>query len=313
MMNKHTDNDVNRRTFLAASGAAIVAATAAPRVAGEGADIRYAPQMRIATGYYQHHDADFSLEVPEEGFGGWNKADLVFSRKHTALVCMHAWDAGTREAYPGWYRAVPYIPRSCSIGRDVFPRLLSITRKTGLTLFHVVGGGDYYKQEPGYQKAVSLAGTPTEEKLKGVTVDESRRQLDRFRHEKVFPGSHNDPDIEKGFSKLGFLPQAVPLPGEGIAENGRQLHALCVEHEINHLVYVGFAINWCLLLSPGGMADMQRYGLLCSTIREATTAVENKETARGELCKREALWRVALNYGFVFDLEPFIAGLEQAE
>lgn len=59
-------------------------------------------------------------------------------------------------------------------------------------------------------------------------------------------------------------------------------------------------------MSPGGMVDMSRYGVMCSTIREAVTAVENKETAREEREKQQALWRVAINSGFVFGLDDFI-------
>ncbi|HHY23014.1 MAG TPA: hypothetical protein GX527_02080, partial [Clostridiaceae bacterium] len=48
---------------------------------------------------------------------------------------------------------------------------------------------------------------------------------------------------------------------------------------------------------------------LCSTIRQAVTAIENKETAREEICKQVALWRVALLYGFVYDSDDFVKGL----
>ena len=64
------------------------------------------PEIILPTWYYKHHDADFSLDVPGEGFGGWNRAELPLSTEHTALVVMHAWDAGTREQYPGWHRLV---------------------------------------------------------------------------------------------------------------------------------------------------------------------------------------------------------------
>jgi len=106
-----------------------------------------------------------------------------------------------------------------------------------------------------------------------------------------------------------FLPEARPLATEGIAATTAQLYALCRQREINHLIYIGFAINWCLLLSPGGMAAMQRHGLLCSTIRQAVTAVENRETTREQGAKEIALWRVALAFGFVFDAEGIIAAL----
>jgi Arc/MetJ-type ribon-helix-helix transcriptional regulator len=62
-------------------------------------------------------------------------------------------------------------------------------------------------------------------------------------------------------------------------------------------------------MSPGGLVDMGRYGCLCSTIREAVTAVENRETAREEREKQQALWRVALEFGFVFSLTDFLPAL----
>ena len=133
--------------------------------------------------------------------------------------------------------------------------------------------------------------------------------LREFRSQNVFVGPHNEEDVKRGFAKLDFAPEARPLANEGVAESSDQLFALCCEAGVNHLVYVGFALNWCLLLSPGGMAEMSRHGMLCSTIRQATTAVENRETAREERCKEVALWRVALAFGFVFDLDDFIEGL----
>ena len=57
---------------------------------------------------------------------------------------------------------------------------------------------------------------------------------------------------------------------------------------------------------------MRRCGVLCSTITEATTAVENRETARAEHEKQQALWRVALEFGLVFSLPDFLHALSAA-
>jgi hypothetical protein len=57
------------------------------------------------------------------------------------------------------------------------------------------------------------------------------------------------------------------------------------------------------------MADMSRRGLMCSAVRQAVTAVENKETARRELGKELGLWRVALAFGFVFDVDDLVGAL----
>jgi hypothetical protein len=218
---------------------------------------------------------------------------------------MHAWDTGTPEAYPGWYRAVEYLPRANAIGRQVLPRLLAAVRTAGLNLFHVVGGSDYYKSYPGYRKALALAG-PEPSPLPQIEADPVLERLRQFRAAHVSVGRHNQADVEAGFRNLDFMPEARPQGEEGVAENGHQLFALCQAAGVNHLIYAGFAINWCLLLSPGGMADMERRGFLCSVFRQAVTAVENRETARAERCKELALWRVALGFGFVFDVEEFI-------
>jgi hypothetical protein len=58
------------------------------------------------------------------------------------------------------------------------------------------------------------------------------------------------------------------------------------------------------------MAEMQQYGLMCSALRQATTAVENGATARFELCKEVALWRISLAFGFVFEADDFIAAVK---
>jgi len=265
--------------------------------------------LRVTANYYQQFDADYSLDVPGEGYGGWRRGEIELAPEHTALVVMHAWDTGTREEFPGWHRAVEYIPRAEAICRQVFPRLLKAVRASELKVFHVVGGGSYYEGLPGYRMAAELAG-PEPPPLPRAASDPVLERLMAFRKANVFVGAHNAEDVQRGFERVDFAPEARPLDREGVAENAHQLFGLCRHFGVNHLIYVGFAINWCLLVSPGGMVDMNRRGLLCSTIRQATTAVENRETARLELCKELALWRVALGFGFVFDLEYFLAGLK---
>jgi hypothetical protein len=261
--------------------------------------------VRVPADYYQQYDADFARDVPGEGYGGWRRAEIELDLDRTAVVVMHAWDAGTREQFPGWHRAVEYIPRADAIARTILPPLLSAVRARGVALFHVVGGGDYYKACPGYQRALDLAGP--EPALERLPPDPALDRLHRFRSEHVFVGAHNQADVDAGFRRLDFPPEARPAGREGVAENAGQLFALCRQAGVNHLIYAGFALNWCLLMSPGGMLDMSRRGVMCSAFRQAVTAVENKESARLESHKEEALWRVALAFGFVFDVDRFIS------
>lgn len=191
--------------------------------------------MKLRANYYQQFDADFALDVPAEGYGGWKQAELEIAPEHTAVVVMHAWDCGTREEFPGWHRAVEYIPRADAICRTVFPPLLSAVRQSPLRLFHVVGGGDCYKEMPGYQQAVALAG-PEPPPLPGVAGDPLMEKLNEFRAKNVFVGEHNAEDVRRGFARLDFPPEARPQGDEPIAENGRQLSAVCRAYGINHLI-----------------------------------------------------------------------------
>lgn len=264
--------------------------------------------MKVRAHIYQQFDADPSRPVPAETFGGWQTAEIELAPTHTALVVMHAWDCGAPHEFPGLRRAVGYHARAETILAGVFPPLLAAVRRSPLPVFHVVGGGkDYYSHLPGYQRAVKLAGKTSAPPQ--VPDDPIHDRLKKLRADRVFVGAHNRADVDAGFARLDFAPAARPVGDEGIAENGAQLAALCGAHGVNHLVYVGFAINWCLLMSPGGMVDMARHGCLCSTIREAVTAVENRETGRDEREKQQALWRVALEFGFVFALEDFLPAL----
>lgn len=300
---------LTRRTVLCGLGGALGAGWACQGAAGSGDEQKAQSVMKIPAWYYQHFDADYGLDAPEEGFGGWKQAELEFARGHTAVAVMHAWDMGTREQFPGMWRSVPYLARSGRIAREVFPPLLKAVRAAGLPLFHVVGGRDYYSHLPGYQRAEKLAGPPP--KAPGrVTPDPVYEQLQAFRGAQVWRGRHNWEDSLRAQEQVDFYPEAQPEGDEGIANDSRQLLALCRHQGVNHLVYCGFAIDMCLLSSPGGMLDMQRHGVMCSALRQAVTAVENKETARTEQAKEIALWRVALLFGFVFDVPDFIASIE---
>jgi len=267
--------------------------------------------IRIPTGYYRQHDADLTREVPAEGFGGWAKENLEFDLDRSAIVVMHAVDCGTAEQSPGRYRSVEYLSRSNEIATVVFPKLLGAVRDAGLRVFHLPIAGDYYQHLPGYLSTLALTEVSDRKPRMDAYSSSESSVLSRllcFKRDNVFPGRHNT-EANLVSPKFNFYPQAVPLSHESIAEDEDQLFAICRHYRIEHLVYIGFAIDGCLLSSSGGMVDMTRRGIVCSVIREAVTAIETKETARTETAKEIALWRVAVLYGFVYELEDFMQAI----
>lgn len=262
--------------------------------------------VTLPTWSYQQFDADLTAEVPAEGYGGWQRNNLPLALDRTALVVMHAWDAGTPEQFPGWFRAVEYLPRSYEIAENVIPPILAAARTAGMPLIHVVAGQDYWSVHPGF-----LGGTPDAPPRADVraSTDPVLQQLREFRTASVFPGSGNLDDIAAGKAQMGFPAPVAPLGDEPVAATSADLLGWCAANEINHLVYTGFAINGCLWTSPGGMVDAVRQGYLCSTIRQAVTAIENRESARTEANKEYALWAVGTLFGFVYDADDFTAAL----
>jgi nicotinamidase-related amidase len=229
---------------------------------------------------------------------------------------MHAWNPGLVDEIPdgpdspyvGWFRVVEYFPRAMRITKTVLPPLLSAAREAGLAVIHVGSDESYTDRFDEYRRVKALAG-PEPERPPGAVEDPLRKQWAGERTRQM-QGEHNIPHITEGFKRVDFPPQAMPQDGEGVVINSHQLNAACRERGIWNLVYVGFAINWCLLASPGGMIDMSRMGYMCSTVRQATTAVENRETCTGETAKEIALWRLSLMFGYVFDLDPFLSALK---
>lgn len=273
--------------------------------------------IRMPTGYYRQHDADFTQEVPAEGFGGWEKAELDFDTARSAIVVMHAADCGTREQAPGRYRSIEYLNRSNTIAETVFPALLRGVREAGLRVIHLPFPGGYYQELPGYKETVAITerrrqsivpASPQPQSRLANAEESVRARLQRFRRDHVFPGRHNA-EANASAPPFRFYAQAEPLPHEPVAENEAQLFALCEHYGIEHLVYAGFAIDGCLLTSSGGMLDMARRGLMCSAILEAVTAIETKESARNETAKEIALWRVSIAFGFVYGLDDFLQAL----
>lgn len=266
-----------------------------------------APLLKLRANFYRQFDADYSLPVPAEGYGGWFSEEIEIESHRVAVVLMHAWDCGTLESNPGGWRCCDEIPRTYRVCREVLPPLLAAIRASKLPLIHVVSGAGYFEQYPGYQKAAQLAGAD-DPAVPQVDKEGLYWRTKNFVTDRTFPGKQNKIDLASA-PKLTFPKEAVPTGDEGVAKNSQQLFALCKHLGVNHLIYMGFNIDWCLLMSPGGMNDMWRHGVICSAVRQAVTAVENKETARQELAKEIGLWRVSVQGGLVLDDKDFIAGL----
>lgn len=263
-------------------------------------------KTKVKAHYYQQFDADPAAPVPGQTYGGWRSTYLELDFDTTALVVMHAWDPGSAATYPGWHRAVEYLSRVSALAEGPVLSCLRSARDRGVTPIHVVSNDhvDYYSHLPGYPGDLEEGVVPS-----SIRSGTTTNALFAFRREHVFPGSHNRHDITRAFAELDFAPSLVPVGAEPVVATTEQLDRVCRERGIDHLIYVGFTVNGCILINPCGMNDMQRLGYLCSTVADAVTAIENDLTAASESAKSLGLWYVALLYGFVFESTDLITAL----
>lgn len=266
--------------------------------------------VKLPTNYYQQFDADYKLEVPGEGYEGWRREELELNLDKTAVVLMHAVDYGTLEQVPGVFRACEYIPRAYEVSKNVMPGLLSAIRGSGMKLFHVTAGNSYCKDYSGYKKVVDLIGENLIN-FEQVETDPVLQKLRDFKRDFGFPGKHNLDSYSVMGKILKFPEDEKPINDEEIVQDEFQLFKLCKHYGINHLIYIGYNINWCIMFSNGGFMHLYRHGIMCSTIREAVTAVENKETSREELGKEIALWTIAVGFGYIYDVNDFIKAIKK--
>lgn len=267
--------------------------------------------MKIKVNYYRQHNADLLAEVPAEAFQGWAKKEIKMPSEETAFLIMHSWnhglssklEYGRNTKFKGVWHVVEYVPRAMEITQKVLGPLLEKVRSSKLTVIHVGSSEDYCKNYSGYRKAKALAGDPPPLPEGAVKKDWGKVKTIEVHGEK------NIKDIQDAGKYTDFPKATQPKGEEWVVINTHQLNAVCRHLKIWNLIYTGFAINWCLFESSGGMIDMSRLGYCCSTIKEATTAVENDRTARKQLCKKLAFWKIAMSYGYVIDLGDFLEAL----
>lgn len=264
--------------------------------------------------YYRHYPVDFSLgKNGALGFKGWGeKINISVPLEETALIPMHIWNVGLSPELPFQEKGavgpvmqmLEWISRSVPIIKTEIPPILDAARQANMKIIHVASDEHYAIKYPGYKVTLDLAGDEPQSLPKAPRYDQIKKPDDGkddllFGHGFTKALSHYQPNID-------FPEQARPRDDEHVVYTTHQLNSVLRHFGIWQLIYIGFAINWCLWFSPCGMVDMSRLGYRCSCIKEAVTAVENKESVGGELNKREALWRTSLMFGYIHNSADFI-------
>ena len=98
--------------------------------------------------------------------------------------------------------------------------------------------------------------------------------------------------------QLSMSPAIDVREDEFVIATGQQLHELLEEKRILHLLFAGFATNWCVLGRDYGIRSMSRYGYNIILLRDATTGVEFPDTYDNLFTTEIAIREVEQQYGF---------------
>ena len=294
------------------------AAGRVPLATQTGATIMAQPKRRriiqVPWHFYRHYPADFSAwSRAARGFLGWTSESRDLDLEGAALLLMHLpatglspeTEWGPDSPRPDLLGTVEWVPRTMELCRHRLPKLVVAARAAGLQVVHVYGGIDPKTKAPCARRSLKEAGeppTPDQDSLKPDARATAKHRRDVFDLPRKRP--EGSPD-----AKAQLPVELRPTGDDLVVAQSWQLHRLMANRGIRHLIYTGWALNWCLWFSPGGMSDMQRKGYLCSAVRGGCVAIENRESADEEANLEYAYWKTSTMFGYVFDLHELTSAL----
>ena len=216
----------------------------------------------------------------------------------TALVLVDLWNVHFIESW---------IARAAQITTECIVPVIDAARQAGLTVVHAPSP-PVAEQYPQLQRhkppAPSLPSAWPPSDFRG-----------REGGYAVYCGPRSQPPgigihWDKLASQLSVSPAIDVQDDDFVIATGQQLHALLAERRILHLLFAGFATNWCVLGRDYGIRSMSRYGYNILLLRDATTGVEFPDTYDNLFTTEIAIREVEQQYGFSVSNADFFAAVE---
>ena len=206
--------------------------------------------------------------------------------EETALILVDVWNVHFIESW---------IERAAQVTTECIVPVLDAARQVGLTIVHAPSPpvAEQYAQLQRHkppEPSVPSAWPP---------ADFRSREGDYA----VYRGPRSQPPgigvhWDKLASQLSISPTIDVKPEEFVIATGQQLHELLEERRILHLLFAGFATNWCVLGRDYGIRSMGRYGYNIVLLRDATTGVEFPDTYDNLFTTEISVREVEQQYGF---------------
>jgi nicotinamidase-related amidase len=215
--------------------------------------------------------------------------DMALPAEQTALVLVDMWNIHFIESW---------LERAVQVTRDAVVPALEAARDAGLTIVHAPSPpvAAPYPQLQRHRQSESPEPAPPHD---WPPTEFCRRAGDYA----AFRGPRDQPPgiavhWDQMKDQLGMTSAIEVRDDDFVIATGQQLHDLARERRILHLVYAGFATNWCILNRDYGMRAMSRRAYNLILLRDSTTGVEFPDTLEGLMATEMAIREVEVQLGF---------------
>ena len=222
---------------------------------------------------------------------GYEQVNLSLPVKKTALVGMHCWNIGCPDGPPedndycvgmGWPQATEEAGR---IMAEVIRPAMDLARSIGMAVCHVEA--DWMDRQ--YTRIAS--------RREGEPASIHPRQREMLERAHGVDYMKRSPLAEMRRAEI-----VSPVGDEPLVFYSDVLDEYLRSHDVDTLIYTGFAADMCLLGAEGGARHMLARGYRCVVMRDATVGVESPDTFPKRLATNYGLhiFEWSLGYGCTF-------------
>lgn len=240
--------------------------------------------------YYRVY-TDPGVPCVESRFGFVHRR-LPLPAAQTALVLVDLWSVHYIESW---------LARAAAITRTKIVPLLDAARAVGMTVLHAPSPfiADRYVPAPESAPAPEAGWPPPG--FRGIYRSGAWAPFGR-NPEPILPGVY-----ARYETALDIDPAVKPRPGEPVLHTGAQMHALLAARRILHLVYVGYATNWCVVGRDYGIYAMNERGYNIILVRDATCGIEFHDTVDTGAATAMTIREIETKNGWSTTTEEFVA------
>lgn len=229
--------------------------------------------------------------------------NMTLPLNQTALVLVDLWNVHFIESW---------IERAAQVTREAIVPAIQAAREAGLPVIHAPSP-EVARQFPQASRNPKVEPTPPP-KGPDWPPEAFLRREDAYA---AYTGPRSQPPgigvhWDNLKSDLSITPAVEVKDDDIVITTGPELHHVLAERRILHLIYAGFATNWCVLGRDYGIRAMARYGYNIIMLRDCTAGVEFPDTLDELMVTEIAVREIEQQFGFSASNADFFDSLEQA-